>query len=259
VSTPRTKPARKKTTERGASSRTDQAPARHLVVEELRKLCLEAGTAGLVLPGEPKLASQLGIGRATLRDALTRLEAEGLILRRQGADTIVNPAAFDLAARIDLQVDFAEILRDCGFEASMVLLEEEHTTLTEAAANALGLDVSVPALRTLKRWNADGRPVMVAMDWVPLLDPNVVPAASHPVFEIAAAISGEETAWEVASPGALAVDAEIAAILQVDVGSAVWTLERVGIGRSGRRSFFAFEYHVPSIVQYGFIRSLQRP
>jgi len=223
-------------------------------------LCLEAGTSGLVLPGEPKLASQLGVGRATLRDALTRLEAEGLILRRKGADTIVNPAAFDLAARIDLQVDFAEILRDCGFEASMVLIEDEHAMLSEPAANALGLDVGTPALRTLKRWNADGRPVMVAVDWVPLpADSEVTPLASRPVFEIAAEISGEETAWEVASPGALAVEAEIAEILQLEAGSAIWTLERVGIGRSGRRSFFAFEYHVPSIVRYGFIRSLQRP
>jgi GntR family transcriptional regulator len=259
VSAARPKPAGKKANGRAGRSRTDYAPARHLVVEELRKLCLEAGTSGLVLPGEPKLASQLGIGRATLRDALTRLEAEGVILRRKGADTIVNPAAFDLAARIDLQVDFTEILRDCGFESSMVLLEAEHAALTDAAANALGLDVGTSALRTLKRWDADGRPVMVAVDWVPLLDPAVTPTASRPVFEIAAEISGEETAWEVASPGALAVEPEIAEILELDVGSAVWTLERVGIGRSGRRSFFAFEYHVPSIVKYGFIRSLQRP
>jgi GntR family transcriptional regulator len=242
-----------------AQPRSESALARHLVVEELRKLCLEIGANGLVLPGEPKLASQLGVGRATLRDALTRLEAEGLILRRKGADTIVNTAAFDLAGRIDLQVDFAEILRDCGFEADMVLLEDTLAPLTEDAAAALGIEAGSPGLRTFKRWDADGKPVMVAVDWVPLFDRPAPSDPSRPVFELAAELGGEEIAWEVACPGAVAVDGTIAETLKLKAGSAVWTLERVGIGRSGRRSFFAFEYHIPSIVQYGFIRSLQRP
>ena len=242
-----------------SASRTDYSPSRHRVVEQLRQLCVEVGAAGLVLPGEPKLAARLGVGRATLRDALTRLEAEGLILRRKGADTIVNPAAFDLAGRLDLEVDFAEILRDCGFEGKMVLLEHEHTGLTDDAAEALGIDPGTPALRTLKRWDADGRPVMVAVDWLPLTDSSAQPDPSRPVFELAADLGGEDIAWEVACPGAVAVDDQIADTLELKVGSPVWTLERVGIGASGRRSFFAFEYHVPSIVQYGFIRSLQRP
>jgi DNA-binding GntR family transcriptional regulator len=79
------------------------------------------------------------------------------------------------------------------------------------------------------------------------------------VFELAAAVGGEGVTWEVAYPGAVAVTETIAERLQLESGSPVWTLERVGIGRSGRRSFFAFEYHIPSIVQYGFIRCLQRP
>jgi GntR family transcriptional regulator len=177
------------------------APTRHLVVEELRKLVLEIGRSGLVLPGEPQLASQLGIGRATLRDALTRLEAEGLILRRKGADTIVNTAAFDLAARIDLRADFAEILRDGGFKSAMVVLEDDRVPLTEDAAKALGLEVGTPALRTLKRWDADDKPVMVAVDWVPSSESAVDLDSVRPVFELAAELGGEEIAWEVAVPG----------------------------------------------------------
>ena len=240
-------------------SEGDYAPTRHLVVEELRKLCLELGENGLALPGEPKLARVLGVGRATLRDALTRLEAEGLILRRKGADTIVNTAAFRLGARIDLRVDFADILRDCGFGAAMVLLEQERAPLTAEAGDALGIAAGAPALRTLKRWDADGRPVMVAVDWVPLFNSTATPDPTRPVFELAAELGGEEIAWEMACPGAVIVEDEIASTLQLAPASPVWTLERVGIGRSGRRSFFAFEYHIPSVVQYGFIRSLQRP
>ena len=233
--------------------------SRHVVVDELRKLCFELGSNGLVLPGEPKLASMLGVGRATLRDALTRLEAEGLILRRKGADTIVNTAAFGLRARIDLQADFSEILRDSGFEAELELLDATRSPMTEAAAVALGLGPEELALRTRKLWSADGRPVMFAEDWVPLFDSPAQPDPQLPVFELAAELGGEEIAWELASPGAVVSEGDIDGYLRLDPGSPLWTLDRVGIGRSGRRAFFASEYHVPSIVRYGFIRSLGRP
>jgi GntR family transcriptional regulator len=238
---------------------TDSTLSRHVVVDELRKLCFELGCGGEVLPGEPKLAIMLGVGRATLRDALTRLEAEGLILRRKGADTIVNTAAFEMSARIDLQSDFSEILRDSGFEADMELLGAELAPMSEIAAIALGLEPGTEALRTRKLWTADSRPVMFAEDWVPMFDSIAAPDASRPVFELAAETGGEEIAWELASPGAVVSEGDVSLNLRLEVGRPLWTLERVGIGRSGRRAFFAFEYHVPTIVRYGFIRSLGRP
>ena len=41
------------------------------------------------IPPETELASDLGVSRTTVRDALSRLEHEGTIYRRQGAGTQV--------------------------------------------------------------------------------------------------------------------------------------------------------------------------
>ena len=242
-----------------ARRRVDYAPNRHRVVDDLRKLCLEASASGLPLPSESELAARLGVGRATLRDALTRLETEGLILRRKGADTLVNAAALDLSARIDLQVDFSEILRDAGFDARVVLIESGPAPLDEAPAAGLGLASGSPAFRTVKKWDADGKPVMVAVDWIPLEEERDVSDPSRSVFALATEVSGSEISWEVACPGAVAVTGEIAGWLDLEEGAPVWTLERVGIDRTGRRCFFALEYHLPSVVRYGFVRSVQRP
>jgi GntR family transcriptional regulator len=241
-----------------ARRRTDYEPHRVLVVDRLRERCLEFGARGEVVPPESQLASELGVSRATVRDALTRLETEGLILRRKGADTIVNSAALDLRARIDLQVDFSVILADAGFVPSVTLIEAGPSALEGKEAAALGRPVGDPALRTVKRWDANGSPAMVAVDLVPYAggDPGVDPLL--PVFELASRLSGEEIGWEVALPGAVSAAGDLAAWLHVQEGTAVWTLERVGIGRTGHRRFLALEYHLPNVVEYGFVRPLRR-
>ena len=46
---------------------------------------------GQQFPSEADLATQLGISRATLREALLNLEQEGAIIRKHGMGTFVAP------------------------------------------------------------------------------------------------------------------------------------------------------------------------
>ncbi|MEJ2513283.1 MAG: GntR family transcriptional regulator [Anaerolineales bacterium] len=58
--------------------------------ERLRQLISETEPGGR-LPSEPKLAKQMGVSRATLREAMRLFETQGVIHRRQGVGTFVIP------------------------------------------------------------------------------------------------------------------------------------------------------------------------
>lgn len=64
----------------------------HLQAQQLLFSLIEGGTyqPGEQLPSEVDLAAQLGISRPTLREALLRLEQQGVISRKHGVGTFVS-------------------------------------------------------------------------------------------------------------------------------------------------------------------------
>jgi GntR family transcriptional regulator len=231
------------------------------LVERLRAVALRAVRRGEALPGEPTLAQHLGVSRPSVREGLVRLEAEGFIRRRKGAGTVVNPGAVEMLARFDQQVEFADLLRQAGFEPTVELLEAATVALADRDAKALDRPAGTPSLRTVKRWRADGTPVMVAVDVVPSPDGDGNRlAALDPesgLFELVRALTGEVVEWELAWPGAEPLRGPVRRWLDSSSGGAVLTLDLVGVSRRGARVYHALEYHVPGAVPSGFIRSVR--
>lgn len=80
---------------------------------------LDRSEPGSYLPSEPALAEQLGVSRATLREAMRAFVDRGWIERRQGVGTYVRPRVIDagleelvsierMAERIGLQVEMGD-------------------------------------------------------------------------------------------------------------------------------------------------------
>ncbi len=71
------------------------------VIEQQLKFLFE-GTLrpGEKLPPERELAKQFDVSRPSLREAIQRLEAKGLLLRRQGAAAFLSRAAYGKASAI---------------------------------------------------------------------------------------------------------------------------------------------------------------
>lgn len=119
------------------------------------------------LPSEPKLAKQLGVSRATLREAMRTFETQGKIHRRQGAGTfITHPSSIietglevlesieTLAERIDLSVELENRLI-------------ERRTVTESEAEALNLPEDAKVICVSRLVAAEDRPVAYLIDVLP--------------------------------------------------------------------------------------------
>ena len=58
------------------------------------------------LPSEEELARQLGVSRATVREAMQELVREGYVTRRHGKGNFGHPSVARLGQRMDLTMDF---------------------------------------------------------------------------------------------------------------------------------------------------------
>jgi DNA-binding FadR family transcriptional regulator len=118
--------------------------ASELVAEKLRSLIVTGQVApGAGLPPEKELVAQLGVSRATLREALRLLEAEGLIATKpgpKGGIVVQRPGPAHLTRSLSLLLQLEATPFSTVLEARRLLeplcanLAAERATLEELAA-----------------------------------------------------------------------------------------------------------------------------
>ena len=238
--------------------------AAHMRVQHgLLRFVREAASRGAPLPGELELTARLECTRQQLRNAMAALEAQGIVRRRQGTVTTVDPIALRLSVRLEDQFEHTELLDRLGYRAEIELVSARAAPLAPEVAAVMELTESTPAFVVRKRWRADGAVAMIADDAIALAPGTTLdldsfnPAVS--VFSEAMAIWGEAIIWEVTTPGVATLNGELAELFKKPPGTPVLTLETIGIGASGRRLLHSLEYHDPAIVSYSLVRAVRPP
>jgi DNA-binding GntR family transcriptional regulator len=219
----------------------------------------DAAAAGSTLPGEVEMADRLGSTRKQVRDVLASLEQQGMVLRRQGAATEVDPVATRMSVRFEDQLEYSVLLRQLGYESTVEVLEIADTLLPVEIARLLMTESGRPAARIVKRWRADGAVAMLSFGTMPLPFPRAEVDLGDSIYSAIGKVWNESIAWEVATPSAEVLGEADAVLFEHPVGTPVLTLDIVGIGLSGRRLFHARELHDPKTVSYSMMRTLRPP
>jgi len=99
---------------------------------------------------------------------LAKLAVEGLILRKQGDGTYVNERINDINTHLGGLWDFAHLIERSGFEASIQPDIMEIVRANKEEARVLAIDEGDELLLLRRLFLADGLPVILAKNLVPV-------------------------------------------------------------------------------------------
>lgn len=133
--------------------------AKHALCQYISRMDLRQSTK---LPAETELAEQLGVSRVTIRRAIDELECSGLLLRRHGRGTFVNPNAAQIRVNLNELCGFGDIIEGSGHNAvSRQLYRAKEHADSHAAALELHPGDIVWHIETL--YNADSTPSILTI------------------------------------------------------------------------------------------------
>ncbi len=150
--------------------KTTNEPLHYQTQFYLRDL-IQSGTyrPGQKLPPEGIFAEQLGISRPTLREALYKLEMEGLIIRKHGVGTYISPSYQNrLDSGLEVLESIQHIARRMGLKTEMGEAEIEERAATSVESTGLECDSREQILSVVRVILVDNRPVAHLLDVLPL-------------------------------------------------------------------------------------------
>ena len=144
---------------------------------DLAKL-IERTPPGQRLLNEPELAKQMGVSRATLREAMRTFETQGLIRRRQGSGTYVVGKVPVIDAGLEVLESLDTMARRMKLPITISDLRIEQVNADAETATGLGVAAGTRLTYIRRVIRADGRPAAYLIDILPatILDPSELPA-----------------------------------------------------------------------------------
>jgi GntR family transcriptional regulator len=119
------------------------------------------------LPSESELCGHFEISRTTVRQALARLEQEGMVIRRKGFGTFVASASPRMWLVQSQEGFFQDEVFRLGRAVTSEILRREVTQLPSWAAAALALPEGSRGVVMERLRSVDGRLALVVSDFLP--------------------------------------------------------------------------------------------
>lgn len=132
------------------------------------------------LPTEPELKELLGVGRSTLREAMSNLESRGILERIQGKGTFVRHIPMLLENGLDELRSVSEHIRAVGAVPSTSRLDVSSFAADESLAERLQIAVGDEVVKLERVRRADGALAAYCIDIVPR---SLLPSTPNDEFE----------------------------------------------------------------------------
>ena len=209
------------------------------------------------IPSETALAEELGVSRTTIRDALSRLELEGTIYRKQGAGTFVNEASLRIRTRLEEIWTYEAMLEAHGYTPSTEIISVETQTAPPKLASELNLPSRAEVLRVKKRFFADDQPVIFVENYIPvhILQHTYTAETFHtPMYQVLADVGQQHLAYYVSEIVPLVPAKWLRDLLALKPNSAILSFDEVGYNQDNQPIVKSYSYFKDSLLRLRLLR-----
>lgn len=230
-------------------------PLHVTAVEQVRKLifsdaCQESGR----LPSEPALADELGVSRATLREALKHLESEGIIYRVHGVGTFIRSHRPAVSVTLSIPRSITELIESVGLIPGTAMMTVGPETVFPDDVERLRVRPGSNVFRIERIRTANGQPVAYTIDivpaWVMKRVPNREPDDNFSLIEHLRTHCGIVFAESSSTLMPVHNVQSVADRLEIDPSSHIFFFEGVDHNRDGQPVLLSREYFAPWIFRF---------
>jgi GntR family transcriptional regulator len=209
------------------------------------------------IPPETELATDLGVSRTTVRDALSRLEHEGAIYRKQGAGTFVNAPGLQIRSRLEEIWSYEQVLEDHGYTPSVRVLSSHARPADDDTVGILSLEPNAPVLIIEKLFLEDDDPVILTINQIPIRivhDAEYEEDEATPIYEFLEDHCDRTLGYYVSEIIPVSLDADTAAKLGVEPGTLVISFDEIGFDQNNEPVVRATSYFRDDLLRFRLIR-----
>jgi GntR family transcriptional regulator len=215
-------------------------------------------TAGDRLPSEHDLAAEVGVSRATLRDALRMLEDDGLIRRIQGSGTFVTQR-LRVPNSLDVNFGVTDAIRAAGMRAGISGGRQWTEPAGVSEAERLNIDPAEDVLVVERIRTADDKPVVLSRDVLPhrVVDghPQIIEhMLTESIYAVLERDLGAVIHYGVASFRPVQADHSLASRLAVPRAALLLYLWQVDYAENGEPMLSSHEYHLADAFNFSVVR-----
>ncbi len=223
----------------------------------IKQRSLNTGFGAGRIPSETDLANELGVSRTTIRDALSRLELEGAVYRKQGAGTFVNKAGLQIKTRLEEIWGYEVMLEAHGYTPSTRIISTEEEPVNPKIAQDLNLSDNDKLLVIQKLFLADNQPVILTFNHLPLdliKLPCTLTDFNLPMYQFLPQFCQQHLAYYLSEIVPLIASIELANILHVQPHKPLICFEEIGYNQDNIPILKAYSYFRDDLLRLRLIR-----
>jgi len=220
---------------------------------------IQRAPKGTKLPSEPKLAQQLGVSRATLREAMRTFESQGLLRRRQGLGTFVVGPTQVIESGLEVLESIETQAEKIGVDVTMGEFEIAHIKSDQEQSRKLNLQEGDPLLKIRRVILTEDAPVAYLIDILPedVLNPEILEDQfTGSVLDLLIHIGDPPLSISKTEISAAHAPVEVAKALKVQRGDTLLLLNALLFDEEGNPVDYSQSYFLPGNFRLHIIRKI---